>query len=326
MFGMALDFIGFDYSFGLFVLVAAYASAGCLVLLTVLPWLAASYYLTQLILVQGLFFWSALLGLEWSLPAQLTIFGGGLALGMSLAWVWSLRGEYMEMDEMHGQVVSVLKHAPITAHALLLIMASQFTVEHHRVALTPVETAGIAGLSLVPFAALSVAVCATFGCNWRWDWMDMKANYKRMKASFVFSSRLGDNKPSWKTEPDKEALDSERLQRARALGADFRSPVAKGRSPGPRHGSKDAESRVTSEKYKDADWKPEGKQHDEKDRPHDLSNSATMPGQALEKAVRPAINSSARIDVYAASKLSVGLTGSRACCRAHDTTARARPS
>jgi hypothetical protein len=89
---LSLVFIGYDYCLGLFMLGTAYYCAGLVTVLSVEPWLGAIYYLLQLVLIDGILFWSSLLGLHWQFSSFLLILAAAFRLGASCAWVfsWSL--------------------------------------------------------------------------------------------------------------------------------------------------------------------------------------------------------------------------------------------
>lgn len=73
--GLALVFLGFDYSFGLSLLSASFYMAFLVVALKSSQWAASMFFAMEIVFVDGLLFWSALIGLQWSLPAQLVLIG-----------------------------------------------------------------------------------------------------------------------------------------------------------------------------------------------------------------------------------------------------------
>jgi len=42
-------------------------------------WAAAVFFAMEMVFIDGLLFWSTLIGLQWSLPAQLVLIAAGLA-------------------------------------------------------------------------------------------------------------------------------------------------------------------------------------------------------------------------------------------------------
>jgi hypothetical protein len=181
---LVLVFIGFDYCPGLFFLTVAYYASSVIVVLvrtcnacpaypsrhntingeiarlsavllvcaciqSTPPWIRAFFFIGQLVLTDGLFFWSALFGLQfhswnhtglpvqvrrtlgaynlrlrllcstWSTCAcvflQMVLLAGMVRLVGSLVWVWNLRvrSGSVELDKIHSLFVSVVQHALI---------------------------------------------------------------------------------------------------------------------------------------------------------------------------------------------------------------------
>jgi hypothetical protein len=54
---------------------------------------ASIYFAMQIVFADGLLFWSALIGLQWSLPAQLVLLAAGMRWVGSFGWLTQVRGQ-----------------------------------------------------------------------------------------------------------------------------------------------------------------------------------------------------------------------------------------
>ena len=100
---LALVFLGFDYSFGLFLLAAAFYGSFVVVAMSAPQGAAAVFFAIVLVLLDGLLFLSTLFGLDKSPPSQsglfqlqawgplLVLVAGGLRWVGSYAWLCQMK-------------------------------------------------------------------------------------------------------------------------------------------------------------------------------------------------------------------------------------------
>jgi hypothetical protein len=216
-FMVTMLFLGFDYSIGLVILSFTFYLANLVVVLFTPEWLGALCWSAQLVLLDGLFFWSALFGLEWRLGSQLILLGGAVRLGASLAWIWGLKSARGELDKIHHCVVSVIKHAAISISAAVFLGAATQPIAHHRIAISRVAITADALLSLLPFGLLTIAVLFDLSDRRLPPWLGGKA---------VGASSSGRSTKGW-----RQTLQSDYADDTVPELGDIRSPLPSGRSP-----------------------------------------------------------------------------------------------
>eukprot|EP01043_Picozoa_sp_COSAG02_P011267 COSAG02_NODE_412_length_22836_cov_41.209966_11_plen_178_part_00 len=157
------------------------------------------FFVTQLLVADGLFFWAALFGLQFhssvhsGLPVQLVLLAALVKFAGSLGWVWSMSRETgeapagPELDRIHNRWVHVAKHALIGVPGALLAVASGHKIDHRRVMMDNWTLALVVLLSIVPLWAALSAACrkiknkagwsrAALGAhNWRPTWREIDA-------------------------------------------------------------------------------------------------------------------------------------------------------
>jgi hypothetical protein len=106
-FMLVLVFLGFDYDLGTAILGLAFWLSFLPVPLSVCSWLAAVWFSCQRIVLDGLFFWSALFGLRWTISGGLVVLAASLRLGADFLWIkiWRAPSSSSVIEGARGRVV-----------------------------------------------------------------------------------------------------------------------------------------------------------------------------------------------------------------------------
>lgn len=151
------------------------------------------FFVTQLLVIDGLFFWGALFGLQFNssmhsgFPVQLVLLAGLLRLVGGVGWVWSMSRDSLipasELDSIHNRWLQLAKHALIGAPGVLLVAASGHKLDHRRITMDTWMIALVLLLSVLPIWAALGAVCfnntggwsltALGDYNWRRTWREI---------------------------------------------------------------------------------------------------------------------------------------------------------
>ena len=104
------------------------------------------FFAMQLVFADSLLFWSALFGLQWSLPAQLVLLAAGLRAVGSFSWLVQMRPPTSSQSGgrcWFGRKTVLLM---VAAPAVLMLVASTHAITHRRVPIGPLG----AGIILAP--------------------------------------------------------------------------------------------------------------------------------------------------------------------------------
>lgn len=156
------------------------------------------FFVTQLLVADGLFFWGALFGLQFhssihsGLPVQLVLLAALVRLAGSLGWVWSMSRDTREipagaeLDRIHNRWMHVAKHGLIGGPGVLLALASGHKIDHRRLMMNNWTLGLVVLLSVLPLSAVLSAACrkiknkagwslAALGeHNWRPTWREIE--------------------------------------------------------------------------------------------------------------------------------------------------------
>lgn len=97
------------------------------------------FFAMQIVFADGLLFWSALFGLQWSLPAQLVVSAACLRWAGSLSWLVQMRLSSSASSQgdrsrfIGAKMLLFMMGAPV----VLMLVASTHAISHRRVAIGP---------------------------------------------------------------------------------------------------------------------------------------------------------------------------------------------